>query len=319
MTGSSVPCNTDKIFHTGVGRITSLTMRMMSLYESEHSNGLVSLKTLFDSPAFIEGTNSLSFSDLSYLICRGGWPFSLNMEKEVALLQPKAYFDEIVEFDLSRMTDNNLNKLKIRKLLKSYARLQGSSASISKIVDDLRDKLLIDRNTVSKYISLLKDIFVIDEVEAWNPNLRSKTAIKRNNVRYFVDPSVASAALGIGPKDLENDLNTFDLLFETMCIRDLKVYTEANHGTVYHYLDKNGLECDAVIHLDDGKYGLNEIKLGEDLLIEEAIKNLNKLESKIDVSKMNRPSFKMVLVGVGDFAYRNKEGIYIVPIGCLKD
>lgn len=177
----------------------------------------------------------------------------------------------------------------------------------------------ISDDTVSKYLKAMHSIFVIREMAAWNPNLQSRTAIRTTPTRYFVDPSVATASLGCGPMDLIAALPTFGLIFETLCARDLRVYAQALGGDVYHYRDSNGLECDAVVHLRNGKYGLIEIKLGGDRLIEEGAKNLLKLESIIDTSRMNAPSFRMILTATGSYAYRRPDGTYIVPIGCLRD
>lgn len=205
--------------------------------------------------------------------------------------------------------------------MRSYARNQGSQATNTLLKDDVmaNDAESLDTDTVYSYINALKKIFVIEEMEAWNPNLRSKTAIRTSNTRYFVDPSIAVAALGLGPQDLIGDLNTFGLFFETMCIRDLRVFADALNGKVYHFRDKTGLECDAVVHLRNGSYGLIEVKLGGDKLIEEGADNLKTLKNKIDITKMKAPSFLMVLIGVGDYAYKRQDGVYVVPIGCLKD
>ena len=205
--------------------------------------------------------------------------------------------------------------------MRSYARNQGSQATNTLLKDDImaNDAKSLDTDTVYSYINALQKIFVIEEMEAWNQNLRSKTAIRTSNTRYFVDPSIAVAALGLGPQDLIEDLNTFGLFFETMCIRDLRVFADALNGKVYHFRDKTGLECDAVVHLRNGSYGLIEVKLGGDKLIEEGAKNLKSLKNKIDTTKMKVPSFLMVLIGVGDYAYRRPDGVYLVPIGCLKD
>ena len=205
--------------------------------------------------------------------------------------------------------------------MRSYARNQGSQATNTLLKDDImaNDAESLDTDTVYSYINALQKIFVVEEMEAWNPNLRSKTAIRTSNTRYFVDPSIAVAALGLGPQDLIGDLNTFGLFFETMCIRDLRVFADALNGKVYHFRDKTGLECDAVVHLRNGSYGLIEVKLGGDKLIEEGAENLKILKGKIDITKMNPPSFLMVLIGVGDYAYRRPDGVYVVPIGCLKD
>ena len=205
--------------------------------------------------------------------------------------------------------------------MRSYARNQGSQATNTLLKDDImaNDAESLDTDTVYSYINALQKIFVVEEMEAWNPNLRSKTAIRTSNTRYFVDPSIAVAALGLGPQDLIGDLNTFGLFFETMCIRDLRVFADALNGKVYHFRDKTGLECDAVVHLRNGSYGLIEVKLGGDKLIEEGAENLKILRDKIDITKMKSPSFLMVLIGVGDYAYRRPDGVYVVPIGCLKD
>ena len=205
--------------------------------------------------------------------------------------------------------------------MRSYARNQGSQATNTLLKDDImaNDAESLDTDTVYSYINALQKIFVIEEMEAWNPNLRSKTAIRTSNTRYFVDPSIAVAALGLGPQDLIGDLNTFGLFFETMCIRDLRVFADALNGKVYHFRDKTGLECDAVVHLRNGSYGLIEVKLGGDKLIEEGADNLKTLKNKIDITKMKAPSFLIVLIGVGDYAYKRQDGVYVVPIGCLKD
>ena len=208
-----------------------------------------------------------------------------------------------------------------KRLMRSYARLQGSMAPVPTIVEDLKtnEPEGMSDETVVSYIKALKKIFVIEDMEAWNPNLRSKTAIRTSDNRYFVDPSIATAALGLGPEDLLNDLNTFGLLFETLCVRDLRVFADALDGQVYHYRDKNGLECDTVVHLRNGSYGLIEIKLGGEKLINEGVAALTELAGKIDTTKMKAPAFRMILTAVGKFAYRREDGIYVVPIGCLKE
>ena len=205
--------------------------------------------------------------------------------------------------------------------MRSYARLQGSMAPVPTIVEDLKtnEPEGMSDETVVSYIKALKKIFVIEDMEAWNPNLRSKTAIRTSDNRYFVDPSIATAALGLGPEDLMNDLNTFGLLFETLCVRDLRVFADALDGQVYHYRDKNGLECDTVVHLRNGSYGLIEIKLGGEKLINEGVAALTELAGKIDTTKMKAPAFRMILTAVGKFAYRREDGIFVVPIGCLKE
>lgn len=321
LTGSAVPPKTDKINHTGTGRVSWLTMRPMSLWESGDSNGAVSLKELFAAPEQIFAENQLSLQDMAYLTCRGGWPRAVMQKKEIALGRAFDYFDAVIKNDISRVDDVKRDSERTRRIMRSYARHQGTQTPISVIADDIRanDLDTVDDKTVYSYISALKKIFVIEDMEAWNPNLRSKTAIRTSDNRYFVDPSIATAALGLGPNDLMNDLNTFGLLFETLCVRDLRVFAEAIGGQVFHYRDRNGLECDTVIHLRNGAYGLVEIKLGGEKLINEGVASLKALEAKIDITKMNAPSFKMVLTAVGKFAYRQKDGVYIVPMGCLKD
>ena len=205
--------------------------------------------------------------------------------------------------------------------MRSYARNIGSQASVETIKNDMinNDSFALDTDTVFSYINALKKIFVIEESPAWNPNLRSKTAIRTSDTRYFIDPSIVTASLGIGPEDLINDLNTFGLVFETLCIRDLRVYAESINGNVYHYRDSSSLECDAVIHLRNGSYGLVEIKLGGDKLIDEGAKNLIKMQNKIDTEKMKKPSFMMVLTATGNYAYKRDDDVYVIPVGCLKN
>ena len=321
LTGSAVPIESDEIKHSGTGRFTWLTMRPMSLFESEDSSGEVSLKKLFTTPEQIVGTSSLDLDDISYLICRGGWPRAVGMKEKPSLAQAEDYYKAIIKSDINRADGITKNSERVKRLMRSFARNQGSQASNTLFRDDMADNEVetFSEDTVATYINALKKIFVVEDMPAWNPNLRSKTAIRTSDTRYYTDPSIAVAALGIGPKDLLNDLNTMGLLFETMCVRDLRVYTESLGGNVYHYRDKSGLECDAVIHLRNGSYGLVEIKLGGDNLIEEGTINLKKLADKIDTTKMKPASFLTIVVGLGDYAYRRKDGIYIVPIGCLKN
>lgn len=322
LTGSSVPPSDKEIYHTGTGRFSWLLMRPMSLFESQESSGEVSLEDLFKTPVEISGKNNLSIEKLAFLVCRGGWPRATNIEdEEAALEQAYSYYEAVVRSDISRADGVNRDTERARKLMRSYARHQGTQATRQVIINDiiLNDNDKIDLSTIHSYLNALRKIFVIEDMEAWSPNLRSKTAIRTSETRYFIDPSIAVAALGIGPNDLLSDLNTFGLLFETLCVRDLRVFADYLNGKVYHYRDKNGLECDAVVHLRNGSYGLVEIKLGGDRLIEEAVANLKKLESILDSDKMKKPAFLMVLTGVGEYAYRRKDGIYIVPVGCLKN
>lgn len=321
LTGSAVPASLDDVSHSGTGRFAWVLMRPMSLYESGESTGEISIKTLFESPSQIFATNKLKLDDVAYLACRGGWPRAVCLDKEIALELAYDYYDSVIRTDISKADNVKKNPEKVKRLMRSFARHQGTQASLEVLVKDVAssDSSSIDTATISSYIEALKRIFVVEDMQAWNPNLRSKTAIRTSDTRYFVDPSISVASLGVGPNDLINDLNTFRFIFETMCVRDLRVYTDAIGGTLYHYRDKTDLECDVVIHLKNGKYGLIEIKLGGDILIEEAATNLKKLASKIDTDKMNKPSFLMILTATGDFAYRRNDGIYVVPIGTLKD
>ncbi len=334
LTGSAVPADIKQISHTGTGRISRLLMRPMSLFESEDSNGSVSLKEVFEGNTDISASNTLGIEDVAYLICRGGWPQSIGISEEEALQQSYDYLDSVVNMDISRVDNVTRDPQKIRRLLRSYARnvsMQTKTTSITQDVyinDDDNDKSNDNESdfsvsgknrTINSYIEALKKIFVIEESIAWNPNLRSKTAIRTSNTRYFTDPSIGVASLSVGVKDLIGDLETMGLFFENLCIRDLRVYAQALDGEVYHYRDKNGLECDAVVHLRNGKYGLIEIKLGGDKGVSEGVNVVNKLASNIDTKKMKEPSFKMVITGVGSYAYKNSDGVLIVPIGCLRD
>ena len=320
LTGSAVPPSLEKVRHSGTGRFAWLKMRPMSLFESGESNGEVSLKQLFSSPKDVSGTSSLDLQRLAFLTCRGGWPRAVSMSDRTALEQAFDYYDAVVNTDISRVEGMRCNPETAKRLMRSYARHQGTQAATTVICEDLKanENISPSYDTISNYLNALKKIFVIEDMPAWNPNLRSKTAIRTSDTRYFTDPSIATASLGLGPDDLIADLKTFGLLFETLCIRDLRVFAEALDGQVYHYRDRSGLECDAVVHLRNGFYGLIEIKLGGEKLISEGAANLLAFSGKIDADKMKRPSFQMVLTGIGDYAYRRKDGVYVVPIGCLK-
>lgn len=321
-TGSAVPTDTNKIHHSGTGRFSWLTMRTMSLFESGESTGEVSLNDLFKTPNFdIFGTNSLNIDAIAWLICRGGWPRAATINKEVALDMAYRYYEAVVNNDISRIDNVKRDAERTKRILRSIARNQCAPISINTICADIEnnDSSAANRQTITSYIDALKKIFVLEDSPAWNPNLRSKTAIRSSETRYFSDPSIGAAALGIGPNDLINDLNTMGLFFEAMCVRDLRVYADALDGAIYHYRDSNGLECDAVLHLRNGDYGLIEIKLGGEKKIEEGAQNLKLLASKIDTLKMKAPSFLMVLTGTSKYALRREDGVYVVPIGCLKD
>lgn len=321
LTGSAVPADTEKIHHSGAGRFSWLTMRPMSLWESQESSGEVSLGELFQGKQPSESGRNIEIEELAFLVCRGGWPASISMGKKAALKQAYNYIDAVCNTDISRVDGIKRESSFCKRLLRSYARNLGTQAPLSTLYTDVitNDGTSISENTIASYIQALKKIFVIEDMPAWNPNLRSKSAIRTSDTHYFVDSSMAVAALGLGPDDLINDLNTFGFIFETMAVRDLRVYAQALDGGVFHFRDRNGLECDAVIHLRNGSYGLVEIKLGGEKNIEEGAKSLNRLAEKIDTDKMKQPSFKMVLTGLGHYAYTRKDGVMVVPIGCLKN
>lgn len=333
LTGSAVPPKPKKdengniieeenIHHTGTGRISRLRLRTMSLWESEDSTGDVCLEELFINPDTVDGVSDIDLDRLAYLTCRGGWPKAvLKKSEKAALAQAFDYYDSVVSNDIKRVDDIDRDEELTKRIMRSYARNQGTQATVGTILADIKsngDERMSD-STVYSYIKALKEIFVIEDSIAWNPNLRSKTAIRTSDTRYFIDPSIATAALGMGPKDLINDMETFGFIFETLAIRDLRVYADALDGKVYHYRDKNNLECDAVIHLRNGSYGLVEVKIGGAELIKEGAESLKTLSSKIDSTRMKTPSFMMVLTGIGKFAYKRPEdGVLVVPIGCLK-
>ena len=333
LTGSAVPTKPKKdengniieeenIHHTGTGRISRLRLRTMSLWESEDSTGDVSLEELFINPDTVDGVSDIDLDRLAYLTCRGGWPKAvLKKSEKAALAQAFDYYDSVVSNDIKRVDDIDRDEELTKRIMRSYARNQGTQATVGTILADIKsngDERMSD-STVYSYIKALKEIFVIEDSIAWNPNLRSKTAIRTSDTRYFIDPSIATAALGMGPKDLINDMATFGFIFETLAIRDLRVYADALDGKVYHYRDKNNLECDAVIHLRNGSYGLVEVKIGGTEPIREGAESLKTLSSKIDSTRMKTPSFMMVLTGIGKFAYKRPEdGVLVVPIGCLK-
>ena len=320
LTGSAEPVDQSKISHTGTGRIGWVKMRPMSLFESGESNGSVSLGTLFNDNFKSAEGNELNLRMLCYLICRGGWPKAIGKSERAALRQAFNYVDAVAKREVVEVDKVHRSEANTRRLLRSYARHQASQATNGTIAADLKanDGDSLNDATIASYLNALRKIFVIEDMEAWNPNLRSKAAIRTTDTRYFVDPSIATASLGLGPNDLMKDLNTMGLLFETMVVRDLRVYAEVLDGNIFHYRDNNGLECDSVLHLRNGHYGLIEIKLGGESLIEEGAANLRSLTKKIDTDKMYAPSFLMVIVGTGRYAYRREDGILVVPIGCLK-
>ena len=319
LTGSAVPNEFDDSMHTGIGRISRLLMRPMSLYESKDSGGEVALRDLFEDKN-ISAINETSLEKIAFLICRGGWPKAIGLDEKPSLFQAIDYYKSVVSTDISRVNSVKRDKEKAKRLLKSYARHVGAQSSLETIRQDMlvNQEDTFDQVTLYSYLDALRKMFVIEDSPAWNPNLRSKASIRTTDTRYFSDPSIATAALGIGPKDLLGDLKTMGFLFENLCVRDLRIYTDYLDGTVYHYRDKNGLECDAVIHLGNGSYGLVEIKLGGDKLIEEGAKTLKDLASKIDIENMPKPSFKAVLCAKAPFAYKRNDGVCVIPITALR-
>ena len=316
LTGSSVPLDARKTAHSGTGRIARLRMRPMSLFESKDSSGFVSLKDLFAGEQPTARAQTGTIEDLAFLVCRGGWPKAIGQSQDVALQQALDYVDAIASVDISRVDGISRSETLARALLRSYARLSSSQGSLESIRADMGPAAL-GESAFAEYIEALRRLFVIDDLEAWSPNLRSKTAIRTSPTRHFIDPSIATAALGASPADLVADLNTFGLLFESMCIRDLRVYASALDGSVAHYRDKSGLEADAVVHLRNGSYGFVEVKLGGDSAIEQGAQSLKTLANKIDQKRMGAPAFLMVLVGLGDFSYCREDGVMVVPIRAL--
>lgn len=321
LTGSSVLPEADETIHSGTGRFATIKMRPMSLYESGESTGTVSLKDLFEGNPLEVQQNDLNFEDIAYLTCRGGWPWATLIPKEVALDQAFDYVDSVIKKDIQRVDKVKRSAERTKLLLRSYARNISQQASYGTIRKDMlsNDASTLDEDTVADYIKALKKLFVIEDLAAWNPNIRSKAAIRTSDTRHFVDPSIGTAALGLGPQDLINDLKSFGFFFEDMAVRDLRVYADALDSELYHYRDSNGLECDTVLHRRNGSYALLEVKLGGEKNIEEGAANMISLSRNIDTDKMPAPSFMAVVVGVGQFAYQRPDGVYVIPIGCLKD
>ena len=320
LTGSAVPVESDKIMHTGTGRFAWITMRPMSLWESEESTGDVSLQALFDGDLAIQGENRHRLEDIAFMLCRGGWPSALGRSTRAALRVASDYYDAVIKTDFVRVDNTLRNQNRSRMLLRSLARLQGTQTSIGVIRQDMlsNDDNTLAENSVASYIEALRKIFIVEDMPAWSTNLRSKTVIRTSPTRYFVDPSIAVAAMGISPKDLISDLKTFGFLFEAMAIRDLRVYADALDAKVYHYRDKDELECDVVMELRNGRYALIEIKLGGQENVNMAAHQLQQLASKIDTARVGEPAFRMVLTAVGDKAFQMQDGTLVVPIGCLK-
>ena len=320
LTGSSSPTETNKITHSGLGRISTLVMRPMSLYESKDSSGEFSINDLFNGIYPSGAFSKHDILDYAYLACRGGFPSVLELNKEDSLEISKNYFESLVnqDFVLNVKQDRDIQKFKLT--LRSYARNIGTSCPLTTILKDVNsdNNVSISDSTVYSYLKYLNDIYILDELNAWSPLLRSKVAIRISPTHYFVDPSIATAALDVTPHDLINDFKTFGFIFESLVIRDLKIYAEANGASLYHYRDKNDFEVDAIIHFNNGKWAAIEIKLFDDEAIEKACKNLIKFKNNINLQKMKEPSFLMVITGTKN-AYRREDGVFIVPIDCLKN
>ena len=321
LTGSSVLPEAEETIHSGTGRFAYIKMRTMSLYESGESTGSISLSDLFEGKSFEVLQNEMDIDELAYLICRGGWPWATLIPKEVALDQAFDYVDSVVQKDIQRVDKIKRSPDRARLLLRSYARNISQQISYATIRKDMlaNDASTLDEDTVADYVKALKKLFVIEDLAAWNPNIRSKAAIRTSDTRHFVDPSIGTAALRLGPKDLINDLQSCGLFFEDLVVRDLRVYAEALDGELYHYRDSSGLECDTVLHRRNGSYALLEVKIGGENRINEGAANLLALAKNIDTNKMSAPSFMAVIIGVGKYAYPRKDGVYVIPIGCLKD
>lgn len=317
LTGSAVPAD-NVTAHTGTGRISRLMMRPMSLFESLESNGSVSLRQLFAGKHNIAEASSLSVEQMAFILCRGGWPASIKLQGKPALRMARDYVEAVINYDVSQVDGVEKNPDRVRLLLRSLARNIGTLANYQTIMGDIEatDTSLSDK-TISSYMNALRRIFVIEDLPAWSPSLRSKTAIRTSVKRHFVDPSIATAVMRTDPDGILKDFEYFGFLFESLCTRDIRVYAQANDGDVFHYRDKSGLESDLIIHLRDGRWAAIEVKLGNKQ-IEEAAQNLLKIKSKIDEDKMGKASFLMVITG-GQYAYRRDDGVLIVPIGCLRD
>jgi len=315
LTGSALPAD-DSVMHTGTGRIARIRMRPMTLFESLESNGAVSLRSLFDG-ADAKGASSLKLGDIALALARGGWPASVR-DKENALSYAQDYVEAVVNQDVSSVDGVERNPERVQSLMRSLARNVSTPASMRTVMDDMAsDDSTISEKTVASYLNALRRIFVIEDLPAWGPAMRSKTVLRTSPKRHFTDPSIASVFLNASPRGLLNDFNTFGLLFESLCIRDLRVYAQASNGKVFHYRDRSDLEADAIVHLQDGRWGAIEVKMGSSG-IEKGIESLKRVRDAVNTEKMMEPSFLMVLTA-GEYAYRRDDGVYIVPIGCLRD
>ncbi len=318
LTGSVNPID-KKVNHTGTGRIVRLLMRPMSLYESQDSTGEVSLKDIFNGKKNIKGISDKQLEDIAFLCARGGWPEVLKIPKEKAIIIARDYLEAVVHNDINAVDEKERNPIRMQSILRSLARNICTSANLETIKKDtLYNDSEISIKTISDYVSALTKLYVIDNVVAWCPKLRSKTEIRTSAKRNFIDPSLAVAALHATDKDLLKDFLTFGFIFESLCLRDLKIYADSLDGDVLFYRDKSNLECDAIIHLKDGRWGAVEIKIGSEEAIEEAATNLKKITKVVDVESINNPSFLMIITA-GTYAYLREDGIYVVPITTLKN
>lgn len=323
LTGSSTPADKTEVHHSGAGRITPVKMRPMSLWESKESKGTVSLMDLFSGGnEFPWDLNSdFTLNDVAYLICRGGWPISVLAPEEISIEITKNYWNGLFVFeDCENERFRNKKPEVLKMIVRSYARHISTEAAISTIIADVRqsNERKMDEKTFDDYKEALQDLYILEDMPAWNPNIRSKTSIRSTPTRHFVDTSIACRALGVMPEDLMRDLETFGLFFEDMAVRDLRIYAGTFGGEVLHYRDNAGLECDAVIHLEDGSWGAVEIKLGGDDLIEAGANSLKLLKSKIEEkSDEKSPSFLMVLTATGG-AYKREDSVFVAPINLLK-
>lgn len=317
LTGSAVPLD-NQTEHTGTGRISRMVMRPMSLFESLESNGTISLAFLFAGNIDVESMSNLTIEKIAYAICRGGWPSSISMKSAAALQVATNYVESVINMDVSRVDGVEKNPERVRLLLRSLARNIATLTTQQTILADIEatDMTLSDK-TLAMYLNALRRIFVVEDVPAWQPSLRSKTAIRSASKRCFVDPSIATAVLRANPDSILEDFELFGFLFEALCIRDMRIYADANDGDLFHYRDQSGLESDMIVRLRNGKWGAVEVKLGNKQ-IEDAAKNLIALKSKINSEKMGEPSFLMILTG-GEYAYRRGDGVLVVPIGCMRE
>ena len=323
LTGSSTPADKTDVHHSGAGRIAPLLMRPMTLWESKESNGKVSLASLFEGGTDypLDMNAEFTLEDVAFLLCRGGWPIAVQAPRDIALEITKNYYGGLFIFeDSENERFRNKKPEVLRMILRSYARNISTEAAVSTIISDIRqsNERSMDTKTYDDYMEALKDLYIIEDMEAWNPNIRSKTSIRGTPTRHFVDTSIACRSLGVNPPDLMNDLESFGLFFEDFAVRDLRVYADSLGGEVKHYRDNSGLECDAVVHLEDGRWGGIEIKLGGDDLINDGAESLKRLRDKIvQKSDEKAPSFLLVLTAVGA-AYKREDGVYVAPINMLK-